>query len=238
MKKNVFWFGSGLVIIGVITTAIAFTYKPLKYYYGVGVPQNLGSEWYVLGGLLLTIGTILILYSSISQRSLSETHARSTLSSSLCPNCQSPINDNYVACPHCGSALRKDCPNCHQKNDVEWVTCPFCAYDYRPVRVFTPEPPVEQSIPEPIVEPQPSTVDEEKNIKKSSSKVNYGPAFIISGFALLIVGLLLYFLTTSYEQPDLFIQLLFVDGAVGVVLVVVGSIKFVSIRRKAKLLGE
>ena len=32
---------------------------------------------------------------------------------SLCPSCHRPVRDEFVACPHCFTELRRTCPSCN-----------------------------------------------------------------------------------------------------------------------------
>jgi hypothetical protein len=53
---------------------------------------------------------------------LSELHAVSA-----CPNCRRPIQDEFMVCAHCASALREPCSNCSQLLQFSWQHCPYCA---------------------------------------------------------------------------------------------------------------
>lgn len=44
-----------------------------------------------------------------------------------CPNCKTPIKEDYVRCPKCGSKLRPSCPNCSAPVETDWTVCPRCA---------------------------------------------------------------------------------------------------------------
>src|SRR3954470_3886523 len=37
---------------------------------------------------------------------------------SLCPGCHHPVRDEFVACPHCFTELRRTCPSCNKLVDV------------------------------------------------------------------------------------------------------------------------
>ena len=55
-----------------------------------------------------------------------------------CPNCDTKINDQYVVCPKCGTALKPSCPSCKTPVEPDWKLCPKCTeklpeeYDYTP----------------------------------------------------------------------------------------------------------
>lgn len=46
---------------------------------------------------------------------------------SLCPNCHRPVQEDFVACPHCLTELRQSCPSCNRLADVSWSICAYCA---------------------------------------------------------------------------------------------------------------
>ncbi len=46
---------------------------------------------------------------------------------SLCPNCQHPLREDFVVCPHCYTELRHACPSCERLVEVSWAICPYCA---------------------------------------------------------------------------------------------------------------
>lgn len=45
---------------------------------------------------------------------------------SLCPNCHRPVQDDFVACPHCFTELRHTCHSCNRLVDVSWSICAYC----------------------------------------------------------------------------------------------------------------
>ena len=45
---------------------------------------------------------------------------------SLCSNCHRPVQQDYVACPHCFTELRHTCPSCNRLVDVSWAICAYC----------------------------------------------------------------------------------------------------------------
>ncbi len=45
---------------------------------------------------------------------------------SLCANCHRPVQQDYVACPHCLTELRHACPSCNRLVDVSWTICAYC----------------------------------------------------------------------------------------------------------------
>jgi Double zinc ribbon len=43
-----------------------------------------------------------------------------------CPNCDYPVEKNYLRCPNCRQRLKDPCPTCGKPVDPRWGLCPFC----------------------------------------------------------------------------------------------------------------
>jgi len=43
-----------------------------------------------------------------------------------CPNCEFPVEKNYLRCPNCRQRLKDPCPICGKPVDPRWGLCPFC----------------------------------------------------------------------------------------------------------------
>ena len=65
---------------------------------------------------------------------------RGNYSDMECPNCQTPVKEEYVRCPKCGAKLRPSCPNCAAPIEPDWKVCPRCANELPtiPSDVVTP----------------------------------------------------------------------------------------------------
>lgn len=62
-----------------------------------------------------------------------------------CPNCATPVQDGWQACPSCGYRMHvvnapPACADCHQPVDRAWSVCPHCA-------AALPKLPEEQRVP-------------------------------------------------------------------------------------------
>jgi RNA polymerase subunit RPABC4/transcription elongation factor Spt4 len=44
----------------------------------------------------------------------------------VCPECQRPIEHDFVVCPHCHTNLRRRCGACDRVIDLTWSVCPYC----------------------------------------------------------------------------------------------------------------
>jgi hypothetical protein len=43
-----------------------------------------------------------------------------------CPNCEHPVERNYLRCPNCQRRLKDPCPTCSKPVDPRWGLCPYC----------------------------------------------------------------------------------------------------------------
>ncbi len=48
------------------------------------------------------------------------------LTEQSCPNCEYPVERNYMRCPSCHTRLKDPCPSCSQPLDPRWSMCPYC----------------------------------------------------------------------------------------------------------------
>lgn len=44
----------------------------------------------------------------------------------VCPECQRPIEPDFILCPHCHTDLRRRCDSCGRVIDLTWSICPYC----------------------------------------------------------------------------------------------------------------
>jgi len=49
-----------------------------------------------------------------------------------CPECSSPIEPDYFACPVCATRLRQPCAHCDAPLEPLWQVCPYCASAIEP----------------------------------------------------------------------------------------------------------
>ncbi len=47
----------------------------------------------------------------------------------VCPECQRPIEPDFILGPHCQTELRRHCDACHRVIDLTWSICPYCGTD-------------------------------------------------------------------------------------------------------------
>ncbi len=48
------------------------------------------------------------------------------LTEAACPNCEYPVERNYLRCPKCQKRLKNPCPSCRKPVDPRWALCPYC----------------------------------------------------------------------------------------------------------------
>lgn len=48
------------------------------------------------------------------------------LAEQSCPNCEFPVEKNYLRCPNCQRRLKDPCPSCSKPVDPRWELCPYC----------------------------------------------------------------------------------------------------------------
>jgi hypothetical protein len=48
------------------------------------------------------------------------------LTEQSCPNCEFPVEKNYLRCPNCQHRLKDPCPTCSKPVDPRWTLCPYC----------------------------------------------------------------------------------------------------------------
>ncbi|HEY7950143.1 MAG TPA: zinc ribbon domain-containing protein [Solirubrobacterales bacterium] len=65
------------------------------------------------------------------------------LTETSCPNCEYPVERNFLRCPKCQKRLKTPCPSCRKPVDPRWALCPYCetALEERPRRAKRQPPP-------------------------------------------------------------------------------------------------
>ena len=48
------------------------------------------------------------------------------LTEASCPNCEYPVEKNYLRCPKCQKRLKDPCQSCGKPVDPRWSLCPYC----------------------------------------------------------------------------------------------------------------
>jgi hypothetical protein len=48
------------------------------------------------------------------------------LTEASCPNCEFPVDRDFLRCPECQHRLKSPCPSCGKPVDPRWALCPYC----------------------------------------------------------------------------------------------------------------
>jgi hypothetical protein len=102
------------------------------------------------------------------------------LKEQTCPNCEYPVEKNFLRCPNCQRRLKDPCPTCSKPVDPRWGLCPYCETTLgggggrertrRPQqRGRRPEPEGEPRRAEPESRPEPAPKRPPARRKKASS---------------------------------------------------------------------
>jgi hypothetical protein len=100
------------------------------------------------------------------------------LKEQTCPNCEYPVEKNFLRCPNCQRRLKDPCPTCSKPVDPRWDLCPYCETTLgggdrerprRPQRERRPEPESRRPEPEPAPRSEPAPKRQPARRKKASS---------------------------------------------------------------------
>ena len=81
-----------------------------------------------------------------------------------CPNCEHPVERNFLRCPNCRARIKDPCESCGKPIDPRWSICPYCE---TPVRRAAPP----ERRPPPKRRPsQPAPEEERPAPARSASK--------------------------------------------------------------------
>lgn len=101
---------------------------------------------------LLTIPGLLIYLFLRPRETLAEAYERSLEEEALlqeiedkpvCPGCKQRVREDWLACPHCHTRLRKPCARCGRTLELSWDICPYCTTvtaNYAPVEGVASSP--------------------------------------------------------------------------------------------------
>lgn len=84
---------------------------------------------------LLTVPGLLIYLLLRPRETLGEAYERSLEEEALlqeieekptCPGCGQRVQEDWQACPHCHTRLKKPCVQCRELLELSWQLCPYC----------------------------------------------------------------------------------------------------------------
>jgi Double zinc ribbon len=87
------------------------------------------------------------------------------LTEQSCPNCEYPVEKNYLRCPNCQHRLKDPCPSCGKPVDPRWTLCPYCESELAPRR--RPRR-ADEERPRRTDEERPRRADEERRRRRST----------------------------------------------------------------------
>jgi hypothetical protein len=96
--------------------------------------------------------------SELYERSLEEEALLQELEDQkACPTCKRRVQEEYLICPSCRTALKEACKQCSKPLHYAWVACPFCGQEKPPRPQQRPAGPAQRampSVPAPVRPPQ------------------------------------------------------------------------------------
>jgi hypothetical protein len=110
--------------------------------------DTLGQLGVALMVALLNVPGFLIYLLLRPRETLGEAYERSLEEEALlqeieekptCPGCGQRVQENWQACPHCHTRLKKPCVHCRQLLELSWQLCPYCT---TPQAGYNAEPPM------------------------------------------------------------------------------------------------
>jgi hypothetical protein len=84
-----------------------------------------------------------------------------------CPNCEYPVERNFLRCPNCRARVKDPCESCGKPIDPRWTVCPYCE---TPVRQAAPSRRGEQEGRRPSRSARPSSERAEKPARKPPAR--------------------------------------------------------------------
>lgn len=138
-------FFSNILISMVLLGYVVVVWLALVVWTSIDV-FNRTENWFyrILAIILVGVGSIFgfILYLLVRppttkedrhlhelEEKLLETQARSF----LCPQCKDLVREDFLFCPTCGLALKRECPSCQKGLEIIWTQCPYCGFKVGPI---------------------------------------------------------------------------------------------------------
>jgi len=174
----------GIVILAALWLAlIVWAYRDMR---------SRSRDTFAQLGTLLLVAVLmipgLIIYLLVRPReTLSEAYERSLEEEALlqeieekptCPGCGQRVQDNWQACPHCFTRLKKPCTNCSQMLELSWQVCPYCTAQQRT--------PAEAALPttayvRPSNIPEQTSTGMQSQVRRRSAARNAEPLEFVEG---------------------------------------------------------
>lgn len=123
---------AGLIVIAFWLALVIWTFRDMR----ARSRDTLAQLGMALLVAVLTVPGLLIYLLLRPRETLSEAYERSLEEEALlqniedkpkCPGCSQRVQDNWQACPHCHTRLKKPCVRCGNMLELSWQLCPYCA---------------------------------------------------------------------------------------------------------------
>ncbi|MBI5669782.1 MAG: zinc ribbon domain-containing protein [Chloroflexi bacterium] len=147
---------AGFIVIAFWLALVIWTFRDMR----ARSRDTLAQLGMALLVAVLTVPGLLIYLLLRPRETLGESYERSLEEEALlqeieekpkCPGCSQRVQDNWQACPHCHTRLKKPCVRCGNMLELSWQLCPYCATPQTTSYVepmATPRQPRPASIPE------------------------------------------------------------------------------------------
>jgi hypothetical protein len=121
----------GLVAVVCWVAMIIWTFRDMR----ARSRDTLGQILMAAMVALLTLPGLLIYIFLRPRETLAEAYERSLEEEALlqeieekptCPGCKQRVREDWQACPHCHTRLRKPCARCGRTLELSWDICPYC----------------------------------------------------------------------------------------------------------------
>lgn len=137
MSKDVTGIGVALLVylalVVVVSWAamIIWTFRDMR----ARSRDTLGQLLMAVMVAVLTLPGLLIYLFLRPRETLAEAYERSLEEEALlqeieekptCPGCKQRVREEWQACPHCHTRLRKPCTRCGRMLELSWDICPYC----------------------------------------------------------------------------------------------------------------
>ncbi|NWG16614.1 MAG: zinc ribbon domain-containing protein [Chloroflexi bacterium] len=123
---------AGIILVAFWLALVIWTYRDMRAR-SRDVLAQLGLTLMVA---VLTVPGLLIYLLLRPRETLGEAYERSLEEEALlqeieekpkCPGCSQRVQDDWQACPHCHTRLKKPCLRCGKMLELSWQLCPYCA---------------------------------------------------------------------------------------------------------------
>lgn len=133
---------AGLIVVAFWLALVIWTFRDMR----ARSRDTLAQLGMALLVAVLTLPGLLIYLLLRPRETLGESYERSLEEEALlqeieekpkCPGCSQRVQENWQACPHCHTRLKKPCIRCGNMLELSWQLCPYCA---TPQTTYTEQP--------------------------------------------------------------------------------------------------